>query len=48
MANINSPENIKQMQENRDLAATYSLENILNIDETLVVLENITKLYANN
>jgi hypothetical protein len=34
MADINSPENIKQMQENRDLAATYPPENVLNIDET--------------
>jgi hypothetical protein len=33
-ADINSPENIKQMQENRDLAATYPPENVLNMDET--------------
>ena len=33
-ADIESPENIKQMQENRDLAATYPPENVLNIDET--------------
>jgi hypothetical protein len=34
MADINSPENIKQMQENRDLAAIYPSKNILNIDKT--------------
>ena len=33
-ADINSPENIKQMQENRDLVATYPPENVLNMDET--------------
>jgi hypothetical protein len=33
-ADIDSPENIKQMQENRDLAATYPPENVLNMDET--------------
>ena len=34
MADIKSPENIKQIQENRDLAAIYSPENILNINKT--------------
>ena len=33
-ADIESPENIKQMQENRDLAATYPPENVLNMDKT--------------
>jgi hypothetical protein len=34
MADIESPENIKQMQENRDLVAIYPSENVLNIDKT--------------
>jgi hypothetical protein len=34
MADIKSPENIKQIQENRDLAAIYPPENILNINKT--------------
>jgi hypothetical protein len=33
-ADIESPENIKQMQENRDLAAIYPPENVLNMDKT--------------
>jgi hypothetical protein len=34
MANIESPENIKQIQENRDLVAIYPPENVLNMDKT--------------
>jgi hypothetical protein len=34
IADIDSPENIQKMQENRDLAATYPPENVLNMDET--------------
>ena len=34
MADIKSPENIKQIQENRDLIIIYFPENVLNINET--------------
>ena len=34
MADIKSPKNIKQIQENRDLVAIYFPENVLNMDKT--------------